>query len=152
MDDNNSQRNDFSDNYIKILGANAFLDYLANNNLDKDKNKRKIIFPDGTTIIFQNNSIDKIRLICKTIHEYIDDSDFDSLGKIKKYYISSWENMFVGTMEKDVPDQDTVKEKEAVDLLDLFNNHLNQPVIVYNTANQSHSQRMPVAVMSPVRI
>ena len=37
-------------------------------------------------------------------------------------------------------------------VLELVNNHLNQPVIVYEAANQSHSQRMPVVAMSPVRI
>jgi hypothetical protein len=38
------------------------------------------------------------------------------------------------------------------DTLDLFNNHLNQPVIDYDTTNQSHSQGMSVVVMSPVWI
>ena len=37
-------------------------------------------------------------------------------------------------------------------ILDLFNNTLNQPVIIYDTANQSHSQRMTVTAMPPVRI
>jgi hypothetical protein len=36
--------------------------------------------------------------------------------------------------------------------IDLFNNHLNQPVIVYDITNQSHSQGMSVVVMSPVWI
>jgi hypothetical protein len=40
----------------------------------------------------------------------------------------------------------------ASSLLDLFNNHLNQPVIVYNSTHQSHPQRMPVSAMSPLRI
>jgi FkbM family methyltransferase len=36
--------------------------------------------------------------------------------------------------------------------LDLFKNRLNHPIIVYDTTNQCHSQRMPVVVMSPIRI
>jgi PIN domain nuclease of toxin-antitoxin system len=36
--------------------------------------------------------------------------------------------------------------------LDLFKNPLNQPVIVYNTTNQCHSQSMPIMAMSPVWI
>jgi hypothetical protein len=36
--------------------------------------------------------------------------------------------------------------------IDLFNNPLNPPVIVYDPTNQSHSQCMSVAAMSPVRI
>jgi hypothetical protein len=42
--------------------------------------------------------------------------------------------------------------KPGEKILDLFNNHLNQPVVVYDTTNQSHSQSMSVAAMSPVRI
>jgi energy-coupling factor transporter ATP-binding protein EcfA2 len=37
-------------------------------------------------------------------------------------------------------------------LLDLFNKHLNEPVIVYDTTNQCHSQSMPIVAMSPVWI
>jgi hypothetical protein len=37
-------------------------------------------------------------------------------------------------------------------LLDLFNNPLNQPVMVYDTTNQSHPQRIPVSAMSTVWI
>jgi hypothetical protein len=37
-------------------------------------------------------------------------------------------------------------------LIDLFKNHLNQPVIVYKAANKGHPQRMPVLAMSTVRI
>jgi hypothetical protein len=36
--------------------------------------------------------------------------------------------------------------------VDLFKNRLNHPIIVYDTTNQCHSQRMPVVVMSPIRI
>jgi hypothetical protein len=39
-----------------------------------------------------------------------------------------------------------------IDLLDLFNNHLNHPVIVYDATNQSHPQRMSIVVVPPVRI
>jgi hypothetical protein len=37
-------------------------------------------------------------------------------------------------------------------IIDLFNNLLNQPVIVYETTNQSHLQGMPVSAMSTVWI
>jgi hypothetical protein len=37
-------------------------------------------------------------------------------------------------------------------ILDLFKNPLNQPVIVYDTTDQSHPQSMPITAMSPVRI
>jgi hypothetical protein len=39
-----------------------------------------------------------------------------------------------------------------INIIDLFNIHLNQAVIVYDTTNQSHSQRMTITAMSPVRI
>jgi hypothetical protein len=39
-----------------------------------------------------------------------------------------------------------------VNKIDLFNNHLNLPIIIYNTTNQSHSQRMTITVMTPIRI
>jgi hypothetical protein len=41
---------------------------------------------------------------------------------------------------------------EYLNILDLFKNRLNHPIIVYDTTNQCHSQRMPVVVMSPIRI
>jgi hypothetical protein len=31
-------------------------------------------------------------------------------------------------------------KREEEEIIDLFNNHLNPPVLIYNTANQSHSQ------------
>jgi hypothetical protein len=34
-------------------------------------------------------------------------------------------------------------------IIDLFNNHLNQPVIVYEATHQSHSQRMSIMPMAP---
>jgi predicted acetyltransferase len=37
-------------------------------------------------------------------------------------------------------------------IIDLFNNHLNHLIIIYNTTNQIHSQRMTITVMPPVRI
>jgi hypothetical protein len=34
----------------------------------------------------------------------------------------------------------------------LFNNHLNPSIIIYNATDQSHSQRMTITVMTPIRI
>jgi hypothetical protein len=45
-----------------------------------------------------------------------------------------------------------MKEEPILEIIDLFNNRLNSSVIVYNTANQSHPQGMPVAAMPPVGI
>jgi hypothetical protein len=42
--------------------------------------------------------------------------------------------------------------KKTLNIVDLFKNPLNQPVIVYDTTNQSHSQGMAIATMPPVRI
>jgi hypothetical protein len=49
-------------------------------------------------------------------------------------------------------DTEAFEKDEIYQKIDLFNNHLNQTVIVYDSTNQSHPQRMPISAMSTVRI
>jgi hypothetical protein len=91
----------------------------AKEHLDKTRDPRKIIFPDGTTIIFQNDSKDELQMIYKKIHHYIDKLDFDSIKRIKKYYTVSLEyNILemVATPKKDISDNNS-KDEDAIEVL-----------------------------------
>jgi hypothetical protein len=100
---NSNEKNSFPmPSFGAMFAFNSMAETEARNNIN-DGMKRKIVFPDGNTIVIEReDDIQNLFRVRDKIEKYICSLDFDMLKKINIFYISYYHDLFNIRNERDV--------------------------------------------------
>jgi hypothetical protein len=108
--------NDNSSGVEIVFGCEEEIKSDSKQNIDNVK--KKIVFPDENIIVFYDYNSDEFQFVEKKIRNYINNNDFDSIGKIEIFFISRVKNPFWPyNTDSEVLGNDHEKEKNAIESL-----------------------------------